>query len=141
MRINVCGTRGSTPAPGREFVRYGGHTSCLAITPDGAAGPGLLLDAGTGIRDVTGLLAGRPFLGTIALTHLHWDHVHGLPFFLAADRDDARVRLLLPAPATGTAEAALERGMSPPNFPITPRELRGAGSSKGSSRAGCGSGR
>ena len=125
MRINVCGARGSTPAPGREFVRYGGHTSCLAITPDGAAGPELLLDAGTGIREVTGLLAGRPFLGTIALTHLHWDHVHGLPFFPAADRDDARVRLLLPAPATGTAEAALERGMSPPNFPITPRELRG----------------
>ncbi len=41
----------------------------------------------------------RPFRGTIALTHLHWDHVQGLPFFPAADRDDARVRLLLPAPA------------------------------------------
>jgi phosphoribosyl 1,2-cyclic phosphodiesterase len=125
VRINVCGTRGSTSAPGREFVRYGGHTSCLAITPDGAAVPELLLDAGTGIREVTRLLAGRPFQGTIALTHLHWDHVHGLPFFTAADRDDARVRLLLPAPATGTAEAALERGMSPPNFPITPAQLRG----------------
>ena len=91
VRINVCGTRGSTPAPGREFVRYGGHTSCLAITPAGAAGPELLLDAGTGIREVTGLLAGRPFLGTIAVTHLHWDHVHGLPFFAASDRDDAGV--------------------------------------------------
>jgi ribonuclease BN (tRNA processing enzyme) len=125
VRINVCGTRGSTSAPGREFVRYGGHTSCLAITPDGAAVPELLLDAGTGIREVTRLLAGRPFQGTIALTHLHWDHVHGLPFFTAADRDDARVRLLLPEPATGTAEAALERGMSPPNFPITPDQLRG----------------
>jgi phosphoribosyl 1,2-cyclic phosphodiesterase len=125
VRINVCGARGSTSAPGREFVRYGGHTSCLAITPDGAAVPELLLDAGTGIREVTRLLAGRPFQGTIALTHLHWDHVHGLPFFTAADRDDARVRLLLPGPATGTAEAALERGMSPPNFPITPDQLRG----------------
>lgn len=126
MQITLCGTRGSTPAPGRDFVRYGGHTSCLAITADGAAVPELLLDAGTGIREVTGLLAGRPFLGTIALTHLHWDHFQGLPFFAGGDRDDARIWLLLPAPAGGAgAEAALERAMSPPSFPITPRQLRG----------------
>jgi phosphoribosyl 1,2-cyclic phosphodiesterase len=126
VRITLCGTRGSTPAPGRDFVRYGGHTSCLAITADGSPGPGLLLDAGTGIRDVTGLLAGRPFRGTIALTHLHWDHVQGLPFFRGGDRDDAVISVLLPQPEDGSdAEAALERGMSPPSFPITPAGLRG----------------
>jgi phosphoribosyl 1,2-cyclic phosphodiesterase len=75
VRINVCGTRGSTPAPGRDYVRYGGHTSCVALSADGAARPELLLDAGTGIREVAALLAGRPFHGTIALTHLHWDHM------------------------------------------------------------------
>jgi phosphoribosyl 1,2-cyclic phosphodiesterase len=122
----MCGTRGSTPAPGRDFVRYGGHTSCVAVAPPGAAVPQLILDAGTGIREVTPLLAGRPFAGTIALTHLHWDHLHGLPFFGGGDRDDATVRMLIPAPADGTSvEAALERGMSPPHFPITPRQLRG----------------
>lgn len=127
MRINLCGTRGSTPAPGRDFVRYGGHTSCVAVTPEGAAGPELLLDAGTGIRDVTALLDGRPFRGTIMLTHLHWDHMQGLPFFRAGDRDDARASVLLPAPADGSgAEAALARTMSPPTFPITPGQLRGA---------------
>jgi phosphoribosyl 1,2-cyclic phosphodiesterase len=126
VRINLCGTRGSTPAPGRDFVRYGGHTSCLAVTADGAVVPELLLDAGTGIRQVTGLLAGGPFRGIIALTHLHWDHVQGLPFFAAGDRHDARVSLLLPEPFEGTgAEAALEHGFSPPSFPITPRQLRG----------------
>jgi phosphoribosyl 1,2-cyclic phosphodiesterase len=126
VRIDLCGIRGSTPAPGRDFIRYGGHTSCLAITPDDATVPELLLDAGTGIGAVTGLLAGRAYNGTIALTHLHWDHMQGLPFFRAGDRDDARVSLLLPEPGGSRgAEAALERAMSPPNFPITPRELLG----------------
>ena len=150
MRIHLCGVRGSTPAPGAEFVRYGGHTSCVAIAPgdgapdDGAPGggapgggpPRLILDAGTGLRRVTGLLGGAPFAGTIILTHLHWDHVHGLPFFAAGDRDDARVTLLLPEQeaqndeaqtkaGSAGAEEVLARGMSPPHFPITPAGLRG----------------
>ena len=125
MRIYLCGVRGSTPAPGAEFVRYGGHTSCVAIAPDDGP-PRLILDAGTGLRRVTGLLGGEPFAGTIILTHLHWDHVHGLPFFSAGDRDDARVTLLLPEPeGNTTAEDVLAEGMSPPHFPITPRGLRG----------------
>ena len=126
MRVHLCGVRGSTPAPGRDFVRYGGNTSCVAIAHDAAQVPVLILDAGTGLRQVTPLLAGEPFSGTIVLTHLHWDHVHGLPFFQAGDRDDARVTVLLPAQPDG-AEAAevLARGMSPPHFPITPHELRG----------------
>jgi phosphoribosyl 1,2-cyclic phosphodiesterase len=131
VRIHLCGVRGSTPAPGAEFVRYGGHTSCVAIAPDG--GPvRLILDAGTGLRRVTGLLGGAPFAGTIILTHLHWDHVHGLPFFTAGDRDDARVTLLLPEPeeaqnqeGSAGAEELLARGMSPPHFPIRPSGLRG----------------
>jgi len=98
----------------------------VAIAHDGRA-PTLLLDAGTGIRRVTELLEGRPFLGTILLTHLHWDHVHGLPFFSAGDRDDAGVTLLLPEQDDGaSAEETLARGMSPPHFPIRPGELRGA---------------
>ena len=126
MRIYLCGVRGSTPAPGAEFVRYGGHTSCVAIAPDGATAPRLILDAGTGLRRVTGLLRGEPFAGTIILTHLHWDHVHGLPFFAAGDREGARVTLLLPEPeGNTTAEDVLAEGMSPPHFPITPRGLRG----------------
>ncbi len=127
MRIHLCGVRGSTPAPGADFLRYGGHTSCIAVAHDGAPAPTLVLDAGTGLRKVTPLLGGQPFAGTIMLTHLHWDHVHGLPFFTGGDRDDARVMLLLPAQDDGaSAEQVLARGMSPPHFPIGPRGLRGA---------------
>jgi phosphoribosyl 1,2-cyclic phosphodiesterase len=126
VRIYLCGVRGSTPAPGAEFVRYGGHTSCVAIAPDDTTPPRLILDAGTGLRRVTGLLRGEPFAGTIILTHLHWDHVHGLPFFAAGDRPDARVTLLLPEQGGDAgAEEVLAEGMSPPHFPITPRGLRG----------------
>jgi phosphoribosyl 1,2-cyclic phosphodiesterase len=127
VRLCLCGVRGSTPAPGADFLRYGGHTSCVAIAHDDAARPTLVLDAGTGLRRVTALLGGLPFTGTILLTHLHWDHVHGLPFFTGGDRDDARVSLLLPRQEDGAgAEETLARGMSPPHFPIAPGGLRGA---------------
>lgn len=82
MRIHFCGVRGSTPATGAAFARYGGDTSCVAIARNGAD-PTLLLDAGTGLARVDTLLEGRPFRGTILLGHLHWDHTHGLPFFRA----------------------------------------------------------
>jgi phosphoribosyl 1,2-cyclic phosphodiesterase len=124
VRLHVCGVRGSTPAPGSDFVRYGGHTSCIAIARDGAA-PSLVLDAGTGLRRLSALLEGAPFRGTILLGHLHWDHTQGLPFFAAGDRPDARVRLLLPDQGE-PAEGVLERMMSPPHFPIPPGGLRGA---------------
>lgn len=125
MRLLPLGVRGSTPAPGPEFVRYGGHTSCVAVIPDGESRPTLLLDAGTGIRSVTGLLAGAAFRGSILLSHLHWDHVMGLPFCSAVDRPDAEIDLYLPAQEGLSARDLLARIMSPPAFPIEPEGLRG----------------
>ena len=123
MRIVLCGVRGSTPAPGPDFVRYGGHTSCVALAHDGAA-PSLLLDAGTGLRRLTGLLGGEAFRGSMLLGHLHWDHTQGLPFSPAVDRDDASVVVYVPA--QGDALEVLTRAMGPPHFPITPDQLLGA---------------
>jgi phosphoribosyl 1,2-cyclic phosphodiesterase len=127
--ITFCGVRGSTPAPGTAFARYGGNTSCVAVAHSESTVPSLVLDAGTGLSGVTGLLGGEPFAGTILLTHLHWDHCLGLPFFRGGDDERARVSLLLPDQADGdsldTAEQVLGRVMSPPFFPITPGQLRG----------------
>ena len=122
-RLDARAGRGVRPLRRPHLVR--GHRPGRRA-PDGAA-PRLILDAGTGLRRVTGLLGGAPFAGTILLTHLHWDHVHGLPFFTAGDRDDARVTLLLPEQEErgAGAEEVLARGMSPPHFPIAPGGLRG----------------
>jgi ribonuclease BN (tRNA processing enzyme) len=126
LKVHLCGVRGSTPATGIDFVRYGGDTLCLALAHDGAPAPTLVLDAGTGLKSVTGLLGGAPFTGTILLSHLHWDHVLGLPFFSAADRSDANVTVMLPEQQNGDGAATVLTGvMSPPYFPIRPTELRG----------------
>jgi ribonuclease BN (tRNA processing enzyme) len=126
LRIHLCGVRGSTPAPGIDFIRYGGHTSCVALAQDGARVPTLILDAGAGVQRVTGLLQGAPFDGTILLSHLHWDHVVGLPFFAAADNEHARVSVLLPEQEREKDAARVLAGiMTPPYFPVEPTELRG----------------
>ena len=134
MLITFCGVRGSTPAPGAPYLRYGGNTSCVAVAHAAGEAPVLALDAGTGVANLNELLGGAAFAGTILLTHLHWDHCLGLPFFRGGDRDDARVTLLLPEQgdgpgdgrsATGAAERLLAQVMAPPFFPIRPGQLRG----------------
>jgi phosphoribosyl 1,2-cyclic phosphodiesterase len=125
LRLHVLGVRGSTPAPGPAFARFGGNTSCIALARDGEA-PSLVLDAGTGIRALGGLLGEQPFSGAILLGHLHWDHTQGLPFSRAIDHDGAHVRLCLPDQEDGDRAAdVLRRAMSPPHFPIGPEGLRG----------------
>lgn len=126
MRIHLCGVRGSTPAPGINFIRYGGHTSCVALAHDGARVPTLILDAGAGVQRVSSLLEGAPFDGTILLSHLHWDHVVGLPFFAAADNENAHVSVLLPEQEPEKDAARVLAGiMTPPYFPVEPTQLRG----------------
>ena len=121
----LLGVRGSTPAPGPDVVRYGGHTSCVGVLADGADVPALVLDAGTGLRELTPLLGGASFRGSILVSHLHWDHVQGIPFFAAGDRPDARVHLYVPAQNSRTGRDLLAASMAPPNFPITPEGLQG----------------
>lgn len=125
MKATFLGVRGSTPATGSSFVRYGGDTSCVGVHVGDAAVPELVLDGGTGLRNLVPACAGRAFQGTLLLTHLHWDHVQGLPFFPPADRADARVDAFLPAQDGRDGADLLAQLMSPPAFPITPGELGG----------------
>ncbi len=87
------------------MLRYGGNTPCLSIEVDDE--PLLVLDAGTGIFNLAKSL-GRPpeFRCTIALTHLHWDHMMGLPFFFPADQPDAETLVLGPGDRTRSDEGA-----------------------------------
>ena len=125
MKLLLLGVRGSTPAPGPEFVRYGGHTSCVGVIPEGGDDPTLVLDAGTGLRMLTGRLSTPAFHGAIALSHMHWDHLQGVPFFAAGDRDTSVVDLYLPAQGGETGRELLSRMMCPPLFPIEPEGLKG----------------
>jgi len=83
LRLQFWGTRGSIPTPGRNTVRYGGNTPCVEVrTSEGWL---IILDAGTGIRELGRSLISRangaPIAGDIFLTHAHWDHIQGIPFF------------------------------------------------------------
>jgi phosphoribosyl 1,2-cyclic phosphodiesterase len=95
------------------------------IAPDETSAPTLVLDAGTGIRDLSAILAGASFQGSILLTHLHWDHVQGVPFFAAGDRHDSRVDVYLPGQEGKHGLDLMSQFLSPPAFPISPEGLHG----------------
>lgn len=122
MQIFIGGARGSTPAVGDAFRRYGGNTPSIAVL-DEDSGSRLIIDAGTGVRTINERFGQSVFDGTILLTHLHWDHVQGLPFCGRLDNVDARVDVRVPE--QGNTVELLKRMMSPPFFPIEPDELRG----------------
>jgi phosphoribosyl 1,2-cyclic phosphodiesterase len=125
VKVTLLGVRGSTPVSGSAFLKYGGQTSCVAITFDDEGLPTLLLDAGTGLQSLGSLTGDQPFRGTILCTHMHWDHVQGLPFSRALDAPRSRVRLFVPADDDAHAGDLVDGIMRPPYFPVTSREIGG----------------
>ena len=91
MKIKFWGTRGSIAAPGPETIIYGGNTTCLEITL--SSGQTVIIDAGTGIRALGDALLslGAPLEIVLLMTHVHWDHVMGFPFFGPLFRSDAHI--------------------------------------------------
>jgi phosphoribosyl 1,2-cyclic phosphodiesterase len=121
MRAYFCGTRGSTPVSGAGQLHYGGHTSCIALAHSGEP-PTIVLDAGTGLQQLSLVLHGEPFRGSLLLSHLHWDHTHGMPFFRSGALPGSRVDVYLPEQGV-EPEELLARAISPPHFPIRPKQL------------------
>ncbi len=116
MQVRFHGVRGSTPCHGDDIVRYGGNTSCVSVLVDGE--DPLLFDLGTGLR-YFGLGCGVPFRGTALVSHLHWDHVQGLPFFGPLLHEDTRLVVYAPSEHDGRSAAdVLASTICPPLFPI-----------------------
>jgi phosphoribosyl 1,2-cyclic phosphodiesterase len=114
------GTRGSIPSPGPATVRYGGNTPCVEVrAPDDTL---LILDAGTGIRALGDALVGRargtPVTGDIYLSHAHWDHIQGLPFFAPLSERGNRFRIWTGTDAGDEIEHAVRAQMSAGVFPV-----------------------
>ena len=93
MRIKFWGTRGSIAVPGRQTIRYGGNTTCLEITLE--SGRVVVVDAGTGIRALGDKLASENEKVDIHLlvTHIHWDHVLGFPYFMPLYKSSSRIMI------------------------------------------------
>jgi len=124
-RIKLWGVRGSLPVPGPGTNRYGGNTSCVEVRADGEI---IVLDAGTGIRGLG--LALEKELGpetvklTLLITHTHWDHIQGLPFFVPIYISKNLIRILGYEGARAGLGAILAAQMETPFFPVGMHELQ-----------------
>lgn len=112
FRLTVLGARGSMPVSGKNFVRYGGATSCFKIL---AGDEEIYLDAGNGIFTAEPKPDTRI---TILLTHMHLDHIIGLPFFVALGQGNRRVDIYAKERSGLNGKAALDRLISPPFWPL-----------------------
>jgi phosphoribosyl 1,2-cyclic phosphodiesterase len=119
LQVTFWGTRGSIPTPGAGTARYGGNTPCLTIEHDSHL---LVLDAGSGLRPLGRALADRFPAGGLALnlllTHTHWDHIQGFPFFHPLFRPGDRITVLGPGQPAGSLAAILHGQMEPSVFPV-----------------------
>ncbi len=125
MQVTFFGVRGSTPCDGDDISRYGGNTSCVAVRVPGE--PPLFFDLGTGARYFgTTLPQDGTFRGTCLLSHLHWDHTQGLPFFSPLLHEGAELDVYAPAQEDGRSVAdVINTVIRPPLFPVTIDQLPG----------------
>jgi phosphoribosyl 1,2-cyclic phosphodiesterase len=125
LRMQFWGTRGSIPSPGAKTVRYGGNTPCVEVrTADGWL---IILDAGTGARELGRSLIeranGAPIIGDIFLTHAHWDHIQGLPFFAPIFQRGNHFTIWGSKSLEKSIDSVVRDQMSPVVFPVTFEEL------------------
>ena len=120
MRVRLWGTRGSLASPGPDTVRYGGNTACVEVRCGDTL---IVLDAGTGIRQLGVSLRQHRGRIDLLLTHLHLDHLQGIGFFEPSFRPDVELHIWGPPSATEDLRQRLARYLSPPLFPVRLRDL------------------
>ena len=127
MKVTFYGTRGSIPVPEREFVQFGGNTSCILITF--STGRIAILDAGTGIRKLGNdlLAASHEQYDNIivGLSHTHWDHIQGFPFFKLANDPRRHITLAISGKgrATKDLESVFATTMQDDYFPVAMNKI------------------
>ena len=121
LRVGFHGVRGSTPCEGEQYARYGGHSSCVSVSREGQ--PPIVFDLGTGLNAYGDQLGTCEFHGTVLLTHLHWDHMQGLPFFAPLHNPASTLDIHGPRQVDAPLGEVFSRIMCPPFFPIRPDGL------------------
>ncbi len=123
MYIKCWGSRGSIPVSGKEFIKYGGDTTCIEIRTKNDEI--IIVDAGTGIRRLGNqLIQEERFAYNAIFTHAHWDHLMGFPFFGPLYREQTDIRIQGCPFAQKFIETMLSKVMSPPNFPVRYIDLK-----------------
>ncbi len=124
LNVSFYGVRGSTPCGSEDNRRYGGNTSCVALESPGH--DPIILDLGTGLRFFGETQPNDgSFTGSALVTHLHWDHVQGLPFFTPVLKPGAQLDIYGPRQESGTVGEAIRKFICPPYFPVTVEQLYG----------------
>ena len=121
MKIAFYGVRGSTAVPGPLTVKYGGNTSCVHIELE--TGNDLVLDAGTGIRALGQKLAAKSTPINILLSHGHWDHIQGYPFFAPIYQPDRELNVYINVESGQKLLSSLFSQMDGTNFPVKAEDL------------------
>ncbi|MBM4270677.1 MAG: MBL fold metallo-hydrolase [Deltaproteobacteria bacterium] len=123
MIVRCWGARGSIPVSGREYIRYGGDTTCLEIRTKNDEV--IIIDAGSGIRALGNkLIAEKRLRYTMIFTHAHWDHIMGFPFFKPIYFKRAVIKMFGCPFAQTSVRNMISKIMEPPNFPVNFENIR-----------------
>lgn len=122
MRVHFWGVRGSIPVSGERFLKFGGNTTCLVFEHEGEY---IIIDGGTGLKAFGDSLAGQPVKATLVFTHVHWDHIQGLPFFGPAFHPASQIRVSGISRDGWEFKDILSLQMTPPTFPVSLEVLSG----------------
>jgi len=119
MKIKFWGVRGSIPVPGKSTVKYGGNTPCVQLKFDDAD---IIIDAGTGLRELGNYLIQNPKAGrqiNLLISHTHWDHIQGIPFFLPLFRNEFGVKIFTNTFPHNEVSFFIDAQMNPNFFPVS----------------------